>query len=68
MWEIIYLKMENYVIKIVPSDHSGQRLDSVIAKLFPDFSRSKLKNWIDSGSVFVNDNPCLLYTSDAADE
>ena len=38
--------MENYVIKIVPSDHSGQRLDSVIAKLFPDFSRSKLKNWI----------------------
>ena len=51
--------MENYVIKIVPSDHSGQRLDSVIAKLFPDFSRSKLKNWIDSGSVFVNDNPSI---------
>ena len=51
--------MENYVIKIVPSDHSGQRLDSVIAKLFPDFSRSKLKNWIDSGSVFVNDNPLI---------
>ena len=51
--------MENYVIKIVPSDHSGQRLDSVIAKLFPDFSRSKLKNWIDSGSVLVNDNPLI---------
>ena len=51
--------MENYVIKIVPSDHSGQRLDSVIAKLFPDFSRSKLKNWIDSGSVFVNGNPLM---------
>ena len=51
--------MENYVIKIVPSDHSGQRLDSVIAKLFPDFSRSKLKNWIDSGAVFVNDNPLI---------
>ena len=51
--------MENYVIKIVPSDHSGQRLDSVIAKLFPDFSRSKLKKWLDSGSVFVNDNPLI---------
>ena len=51
--------MENYVIKIVPSDHSGQRLDSVIAKLFPDFSRSKLKNWLDSGSVFVNDDPLM---------
>ena len=51
--------MENYVIKIVPSDHSGQRLDTVIAKLFPDFSRSKLKNWLDSGSVFVNDDPLM---------
>ena len=51
--------MENYVIKIVPSDHSGQRLDSVIAKLFADFSRSKLKNWLDSGSVFVNDDPLM---------
>ena len=51
--------MENYVIKIVPSDHSGQRLDSVIAKLFPDFSRSKLKNWLDSGSVFLNDDPLM---------
>jgi 23S rRNA pseudouridine1911/1915/1917 synthase len=51
--------MENYVIKIVPSDHSGQRLDSVIAKLFPDFSRSKLKNWIDSGAVFVNNDPLI---------
>ena len=46
--------MENYVIKIVPSDHSGQRLDSVIAKLFPDFSRSKLKNWIDSGLSLIH--------------
>ena len=49
--------MENYVIKIISSEHSGQRLDTVIAKLFPDFSRSKLKNWLDGGSIFVNDIP-----------
>ena len=35
--------MENCVIKIISPEYSGQRLDSVIAKLFPDFSRSKLK-------------------------
>ena len=51
--------MENYVIKIVPPDQSGKRLDSVIAKLFPDFSRSKLKNWIDSGSVPKAPNPMV---------
>ena len=49
--------MENYVIKIISSEYSGQRLDTVIAKLFPDFSRSKLKNWLDGGSIFVNDIP-----------
>jgi 23S rRNA pseudouridine1911/1915/1917 synthase len=49
--------MENYVIKIISSEYSGQRLDTVIAKLFPDFSRSKLKNWLDGGFIFVNDIP-----------
>ena len=49
--------MENYVIKIISSEYSGQRLDTVIAKLFPDFSRSKLKSWLDGGSIFVNDIP-----------
>jgi 23S rRNA pseudouridine1911/1915/1917 synthase len=51
--------MENCVIKIISSEYSGQRLDSVIAKLFPDFSRSKLKSWLDSGAIFINDVPLL---------
>ena len=49
--------MKNYVIKIVPSEYSGKRLDLVIAKLFSDFSRSKLKNWLDSGTILVNGAP-----------
>ena len=51
--------MENCVIKIISPEYSGQRLDSVIAKLFPDFSRSKLKSWLDSGAIFINDVPLL---------
>ena len=49
--------MQNYVIKIVSSEYSGKRLDLVIAKLFSDFSRSKLKNWLDSGTILVNGAP-----------
>ena len=51
--------MENCVIKKISSEYSGQRLDSVIAKLFPDFSRSKLKSWLDSGAIFINDVPLI---------
>ena len=51
--------MENCVIKIISPEYSGQRLDSVIAKLFPDFSRSKLKSWLDSGAIFINDVPLI---------
>ena len=51
--------MENCVKKIISSEYSGQRLDSVIAKLFPDFSRSKLKSWLDSGAIYINDVPLL---------
>tara|TARA_A100000164_G_scaffold372228_1_gene401190 strand:- start:586 stop:1530 length:945 start_codon:yes stop_codon:yes gene_type:complete len=51
--------MENCVIKIISSEYSGQRLDSVIAKLFPDFSRSKLKSWLDSGAIYINDVPLI---------
>ena len=51
--------MENCVIKIISPEYSGQRLDSVIAKLFPDFSRSKLKSWLDSGAIYINDVPLI---------
>jgi 23S rRNA pseudouridine1911/1915/1917 synthase len=32
----------------------GQRLDQALAELFPDYSRSRIKNWIQEGLVRVN--------------
>ncbi|MBU2979046.1 23S rRNA pseudouridine(1911/1915/1917) synthase RluD [Alteromonas sp. C1M14] len=40
------------------SHHFGKRLDQVLADLFPEYSRSKLKSWILEGSVSV-DNEIL---------
>ncbi|MEW9798801.1 23S rRNA pseudouridine(1911/1915/1917) synthase RluD [Alteromonas sp. CYL-A6] len=34
--------------------HYGQRLDQVLADLFPDFSRSRMKTWIQEGQVSIN--------------
>ncbi|RFA31308.1 23S rRNA pseudouridine(1911/1915/1917) synthase [Alkalilimnicola ehrlichii] len=39
---------------IVPADCAGQRLDQVLAQLFPDFSRSRLQAWIKAGEVEVD--------------
>ncbi|MDH3589923.1 MAG: 23S rRNA pseudouridine(1911/1915/1917) synthase RluD [Gammaproteobacteria bacterium] len=38
----------------VPADKSGKRLDQTLAEMFPDFSRSRLKTWIEAGLVEVN--------------
>lgn len=35
-------------------EHRGLRLDQVASELFPDFSRSKLQQWIKSGDLTVN--------------
>ena len=38
----------------IPDANRGQRLDQTLAQLFPDFSRTRLKNWIDAGRVLVD--------------
>ncbi|AZV75957.1 23S rRNA pseudouridine(1911/1915/1917) synthase RluD [Coxiella burnetii] len=40
--------------KIIPPELAGARLDQVLAKLFPDYSRSQLQNWIRGGHVKVD--------------
>jgi 23S rRNA pseudouridine1911/1915/1917 synthase len=37
----------------VPDDCAGRRLDQALAELLPDYSRSRLKAWIESGQVKV---------------
>lgn len=38
----------------VPADLSGNRLDQIAAKLFPEYSRARLQGWIRDGSLLVN--------------
>lgn len=41
-------------VAIVPDELAGERLDKVIARLFPEFSRSRMQGWIESQRVRVN--------------
>jgi 23S rRNA pseudouridine1911/1915/1917 synthase len=38
----------------VPLELAGARLDQALAELFPDFSRSRLQQWVKQGSVLVD--------------
>lgn len=38
----------------IDSTHAGQRLDAVLAGLWPDFSRSRITGWIRDGKLRVN--------------
>ena len=40
--------------KQVPEELAGSRLDQALAKMFPEFSRSRLKVWILAGHVSVD--------------
>lgn len=48
----------NHLEATIPSECHGQRLDAVLASLFPDYSRSQLSKWIKDGLVLLNQNPC----------
>jgi 23S rRNA pseudouridine1911/1915/1917 synthase len=39
---------------VIPPEQAGQRLDQALASLLPDYSRSRLKSWIESGEVRVD--------------
>ncbi len=40
--------------KTVPDALAGLRLDQALAQMFPDYSRSRLKAWLESGAVLVD--------------
>ena len=39
------------IIIEIPETMHGERLDKALAKLLPDYSRSRLQQWIDAGAV-----------------
>ena len=40
---------------IIPDRLIGQRIDAAIAKMLPDYSRSKITAWVRSGGALIND-------------
>ncbi len=42
----------------VPQELHGSRLDQVAAQLFPQYSRSRLQEWIKAGAVSVDGKQC----------
>ena len=41
----------------IPESHAGLRVDVALQQLLPEFSRSKLQEWIKDEFVFVNQSP-----------
>ena len=41
--------------KTVPMELSGQRLDQALARMFPEYSRSRLKSWLLQGFITVDE-------------
>ncbi|MFL9871723.1 RluA family pseudouridine synthase [Paraburkholderia megapolitana] len=44
----------------VPAELAGERLDKVLAKVFPEFSRSRLQSWIEAQRVRVDGAPAKI--------
>jgi 23S rRNA pseudouridine1911/1915/1917 synthase len=42
----------------IPSELAGHRLDSALAKLLPEHSRTRIKGWIESGAVTISRHAC----------
>lgn len=38
---------------IIPDEHRDERLDQALAKLLPAYSRTQIKEWIDSGMITI---------------
>ena len=47
------MSVEKQIVE-VPEELAGLRLDQALAKMFPDYSRSRLKEWLLRGSITVD--------------
>ena len=44
----------------VPIEYAGMRLDQVLVKLLPEYSRSRLQDWVTQGQVTVDGAPATV--------
>jgi 23S rRNA pseudouridine1911/1915/1917 synthase len=53
------MNAEFHVVELeIPQTLAGQRLDSALARLLPEHSRTRIKGWIDAGQVLIGRLPC----------
>ena len=43
-------------VERIPEEYAGQRVDKVLARLFPQYSRSTQQQWLKQGRVLVDDD------------
>lgn len=41
-------------ITTIPAELAGQRLDKALARMFPEYSRSRLKEWLLAGAITID--------------
>ncbi len=51
------MQKQVHLTGIIPREASGARLDQALVGLFPDYSRSRLQQWIRAGRVLLNGQP-----------
>ena len=51
---IDYIDEEDFISLEIPMELAGERLDKVLAGCLPDFSRNRLKAWVEAGAVMVD--------------
>ena len=59
---------EDPIIKQVTEQFAGQRLDAALASMFPEYSRSRLQQWIRDGRVLLDGSIVKPRTRLAGDE
>jgi 23S rRNA pseudouridine1911/1915/1917 synthase len=51
---IDYIDEEDFISLEIPMKMAGERLDKVLAGSLPDYSRNRLKTWVEAGAVMVD--------------
>jgi len=51
---IDYIDEEDFISLEISQDMSGERLDKALATYLPDYSRNRLKAWVEAGAVTVD--------------
>lgn len=49
-----YIDEEDFIALEIPHEVNGERLDKILAGYLPDYSRNRLKSWVEAGAVTVD--------------